>query len=327
MQIHLTFLKLLLMPFLRKYMKMPGKSFTGQFSPLNAQEAEIKERLDWYVRSLAVDIGERSIARYDKLCDAARYIENTLWGLGYDVAAQDFVVDNVPLKNLEVELRGRSRPQEIIVIGAHYDTVPGTPGADDNASGVAALLELARLLRELPLERTVRLVAFANKEVSHEHGHKMGSYAYAQRSRQRGDKIVGMISLEMLGFFSDEEGSQKYPFPFSLFYPSKGNFIAFVGNHDSRNWVHRSIKAFRKHARFPSEGGALPSRFSDISRSDHSSFWSFGFPGLMMTDTSNFRFTRYHTEDDTPDKVDTDKMCRIVSGLVPTIVELASSHS
>lgn len=320
-------LKLFLYPFFRKFIEMPGRSHSGALAPLTDPEREIRERVEWYVRQLAGEIGERSIGQYENLMKAARYIENTFWGLGYEVRTQDFPVGYAPMKNIEVELRGVSRPDEIIVVGAHYDTVSGSPGADDNASGVAALLELASLLRGQQLDRTVRLVAFANEEVSHDAGHTMGSYAYAQRSRLRGEKIVGMLSLEMLGYYSDQKGSQRYPFPFNLFYPSTGNFLAFVGDWESRRWVTDVIRSFRKHARFPSEGGAVPTRFRDISRSDHWSFWQFGYPGLMVTDTSNFRFTLYHTRQDTLDKVDCDKLARVVSGLAQTVVDLANATS
>jgi len=320
-------LKLLLYPFFRKYTVMPGTSYSGKFQPLSEAEGETRERVEWYVRKLAVEIGDRSLAQLENLEQAAKYIENAFWGLGYEVRTQQFPVGYVNNRNIEVEIEGTSRKDEIIVIGAHYDTVRGTPGADDNASGVAALLELARLLRGRRLERTVRLVAFANEEVKPENGHTMGSYAYAGRCRLRREKIVGMLSLEMLGFYSDEEGSQRYPFPFSLFYPSKGNFIAFVGDWDSRNLVTAAVGTFRKHARFPSEGGAVPSRFRDISRSDHWGFWQHGYPGLMVTDTSNFRFKLYHTREDTLDKVNFDKLARVTIGLAATVVDLANASA
>jgi Zn-dependent M28 family amino/carboxypeptidase len=324
MSIATRLLRLFLRPIFRKYVEMPGRSYSGPFLPLSEPERETRERVEWYVRHLSEEIGDRSIGQYDNLTKAARYIENTFWSLGYDCRKQDFTVGYAPMQNVEIELKGETHPDEIIVVGAHYDTVNGTPGADDNASGVAAVLELARLLKGVRLARTVRLVAFANEEVSKDKGHTMGSYAYAQECRLKGEKIVGMLSLEMLGYYSDEPGSQQYPFPFSLFYPQQGNFIAFVGDYGSKQWVCDVISAFRKHTSFPSEGGAVPTRFSDISRSDHWSFWQFGYPGLMVTDTSNFRFKLYHTWKDTPDKLSFDKLARVVTGLAAAVVEIAN---
>jgi Zn-dependent M28 family amino/carboxypeptidase len=317
-------LKLILYPFFRKFISMPGRSHSGKISPLTESEREIRERVEWYVRQLAEDIGERNIKQYENLQKAARYIENIFWGLGYEARHQDFTVGSATMKNIEAEVRGRSRPDEIIVIGAHYDTVFGCAGADDNASGIAALLELARLFKELQPERTVRFVAFANEENQNNPWEMMGSYAYAERCKLRGEKIVGMLSLEMLGYYSEAEGSQVYPFPFNLFYPTKGDFLAFVGDYGSRKWVKSALASFRKYAQVPSEGVAAPSRFRDINRSDHWAFWQFGYPGLMITDTSNFRYPHVHTPQDTPDKLDFDKLTRAVSGLKAMVVELAN---
>lgn len=316
-------LKLILYPFFRKYVSMPGRSHTGEHSPLTETEREIRERVEWYVKQLAEDIGERNVVQYDNLQKAARYIENIFWGLGYEAKHQTFTVGAVTMKNIEVEVRGRSRPEEIIVIGAHYDTVFGCAGADDNASGVAALLEMARLFKDLQPERTIRFVAFANEENQNNPWELMGSYAYAERCRLRNEKVVGMLSLEMLGCFLEEEGSQRYPFPFNLFYPTKGNFLAFVGDYGSRKWVRGALAAFRKYAQVPSEGVAAPSRFRDINRSDHWAFWQFGYPGLMITDTSNFRYRHVHTAQDTPDKLDYDKLAKAVSALTAMAVELS----
>src|SRR5262249_55676750 len=152
----------------------------------------------------------------------------------------------------------------------------------------------------------------------------MGSYHYARACRERNENIIGMISLEMLGYFSDEEGSQKYPRPFNLFYPTKGNFIGFVGNYGSRGVVRQAIRLFLNHARFPPEGVAAPERFRDIGRSDHWSFWQFGYAALMLTDTSNFRFVQYHTGQDTPDKVDFYKLALIVDGLTYVVRDISN---
>jgi len=242
---------------------------------------------------------------------------------GYAPADQPYEAGASPVKSVEAELRGGTRAAEIVVVGAHYDTV-STPGADDNASGVAGVLELARLLAGRSLPRTVRFVAFVNEEPPFFWRDTMGSRVYARRCRERGENIVGMLSLEALGCFSDAEGSQKYPPPFSAFYPSRGNFISFVGNLSSRGLVRRCLDSFRRHARFPSEGLAAPGQIQGIGWSDHWSFWQEGWPAVMVTDTATFRNLNYHTDGDTPEKLDYDRMARVVAGLAKVVGELAT---
>ena len=316
-------LRFFLRPFFRRIVEMPGLSYRGLFSALNADERLIKSRLENSVRVLSVDIGDRSLKCLSGLNGAAEFIEKSFVKSGYEVQRQRFMLGSQELVNLEVVLPGKSRPDEVIVIGAHYDTVPGTPGADDNGSGVAALLELAQSFAGKPQDRTIRFVAFSNEETRDYE--RMGSYVYAERCKKAGDNVIGMISLEMLGVYSDKEGSQRYPFPFSLFYPSKGNFLAFVGNTASAPFLSSCIAAFRSRCNFPSEGCNAPDWVADANRSDHFPFWKFGYPGVMATDTSNFRFPLYHTADDTIEQLDFDSMARVVGGLARTIEVLARS--
>jgi Zn-dependent M28 family amino/carboxypeptidase len=227
------------------------------------------------------------------------------------------------VENLEWELTGAQHPKEIILIGAHYDSVLGSPGANDNASGVAALIEISRLLRTETPARTIRFVAFVNEEPPFFQTDKMGSRIYAARSREKGEKIVGMISLETIGYYSDEKGSRRYPFPFSFFYPDTGNFIGFVGNVSSRSLVHRTLEIFRSKTSFPSEGIAAPGWFPGIGWSDNWSFWEEGYPAIMITDTAPFRYPYYHTQHDTPDKIHYERMARVAEGLIEVIRHLA----
>ncbi len=209
------------------------------------------------------------------------------------------------------------------MIGAHYDSVAGAVGANDNGSGVAATLELARLMKDAKPSRTVRFVAFVNEEPPFYRSDQMGSGVYARRSRERKDNIVAMLSLETIGYYSDEPGSQRYPFPLNFFYPSTGNFIAFVSNLGSRPLLHASIAAFRRHAGFPSDGVAAPAFIPGIDWSDHRSFWQEGYPALMVTDTAPYRYPHYHTPQDTPDKVDYERLARVITGLHGMLRELA----
>lgn len=304
---------------------MPGRSFSGPLPGLTAEEVELSARLERHVRMLAEEVGERNLARYDSLEASSRYLEQAFGEIGYAVAVQEFIVDGRRVKNLEVELQGESRPEEIVIVGAHYDSVFGCPGANDNATGTAALLEIARVMAGRKLARTVRFVAFVNEESPFFQTQDMGSRVYARRARQRGEKIVAMLSLETIGYYSEAKGSQRYPFPFSLLYPSTGNFIGFVGNLSSRKLVRQVIGSFREHAKFPSEGVAAPGWMTGIGWSDHWAFWQEGYPAVMVTDTAPFRYPHYHAPSDTPDEIDYDRLARVVAGLGAVVNDLADS--
>jgi Zn-dependent M28 family amino/carboxypeptidase len=209
------------------------------------------------------------------------------------------------------------------VIGAHYDSVFGSPGANDNGTGVAATLALAQRFAGRKPEHTLRFVAFVNEEPPYFLSDEMGSFIYAGRCKARGDKISGMISLETIGYFSDAPHSQTYPSPgLGFFYPKVGNFIGFVSNVHSRALLHRVVGLFRKHAKIPSEGAALPAFIPGVSWSDQWSFWRQGYPGIMVTDTAPFRYPHYHSSSDTPDKLDYDRFTLVVSGIEKVIEDL-----
>jgi Zn-dependent M28 family amino/carboxypeptidase len=263
-----------------------------------------------------VDIGERNIPRfYRQLAQAADYIETKFTDAGLKVNRQKYEACAYNCCNLEVEIRGAVRPAEIVVVGAHYDTAFDTPGADDNTSGIAATLALARRFANSKLNRTLRFVAFVNEEPSFFQTENMGSLVYARRCRKKGDNIVAMFSLEMLGYYSDAPGSQHYPAPFSYFYPSEGIFIGFISNTASRKLVREAIAAFRQNEQFPSEGAAVPGFIPGVGFSDHWSFWQAGYPAIMITDTAMIRNPHYHELTDTIDKIDFDRMARVVRGL------------
>ncbi len=303
--------------------KMPGHSYKGTLEPLTAEESEIRGRMSDHVRKLASDIGERNVWHYEALEAAADYIETSLRDLGFGVKRDEYTAAGKKVRNLEAESPGTRLPAEIIIVGAHYDSVYGSPGANDNASGVAAVLEIARLLRHKPLSRTVRFVLFVNEEPPFFKTAAMGSRVYAARAKQQREKIAAMLSLETIGWYSDAEKSQEYPFPMGMFYPDTGNFIGFVGNLRSRHLVHRSLEAFRRTTRFPSEGLAAPAMITGIDWSDHWSFWQEGYQALMVTDTALFRYSFYHSGKDTAGKLSYDRMARVVAGLARVVAELA----
>lgn len=304
-------------------MEMPNQSYSGPFLPLSEDEVRLRDRLEKHVVTLAGEIGERNIWHPRGLAASAAYIERALSDVGYRVERQEFTVEGTTVANLEAERTGTSSSGEIVIVGAHYDSVMGCPGANDNASGIAGLLELARLLATEELSRTVRFVAFVNEEPPFFLTGDMGSRVYASRSRHRGENVVAMLSLETIGYYSEDRGSQHYPFPFSFFYPNTANFIGFVGNFSSRRLVRQAIGIFRAHTQFPSEGLAAPEWVTGVGWSDHWSFWKEGYPAIMITDTALFRYDYYHTRQDTPERLDYDRTARVVMGLSRVVADLA----
>ena len=289
---------------------------------MTERERALREGLHQDIRRLAGEIGERNIIRYENLTAAADFIETSFAAAGYQARRQGYDVGGKACFNIEVEIAGADRPEEIVVVGAHYDSVIGSPGANDNATGAAAVLALARAFAGKKTSRTVRFVAFVNEEPPLFLTAEMGSRLYARRARQRNENIAAMLSLETIGYYSDAAGSQKYLFPLSLFYPSRGDFIGFVGNLASRRLLREVVGSFRDHARFPSEGAALPEGLPGVGWSDHISFWQEGYSALMVTDTAFFRYPFYHTADDTPDRVDYDRLARVVAGLESVAADL-----
>jgi Zn-dependent M28 family amino/carboxypeptidase len=225
--------------------------------------------------------------------------------------------------NLEVEAAGSDRHRPLVVVGAHYDTVPGSPGADDNASGVSALLEIARALRSAKLRSSVRCVAFVNEEAPFFASKQMGSDVYARAARARGDRIALMLSLEMLGYYSSRPRSQRYPPLLRHFYPNRGDFIAFVSNLRSSLALLKFCKHFRAQCDFPHRWLVSPEAVPGVALSDQYSFWRSGYPALMVTDTAFYRYIHYHTPTDTVEKLDFSSMARVTDGLTKAVVALA----
>jgi Zn-dependent M28 family amino/carboxypeptidase len=284
--------------------------------------AELEPALKEHIAVLADDIGPRDIFVPDKLNAAAEYIRTFWENVGYEVSAQAFTVQNVVCQNLAVEIPGRSKIDEIVIVGAHYDTVSWAPGANDNGSAVAALLELSRLFRTESPDRTLRFVAFTNEEPPFFKTGSMGSLVYAKACQKRNENIVGMVCLETIGYYRDEPKTQKYPFPFSFFYPDKGNFVAIVGNLRSKPLVKSFTRYFMEDSDFPVECVATFGFLTGIDWSDHWSFWTCGYPAVMITDTALFRYPYYHSLEDTPDKIDYHSLARVTHGAYKAMEEM-----
>ncbi len=304
-------------------LRMPGKSHEGALPALTPEQLALRDREGADLAHLAGDIGERNTMHPKALAAAAGWIEAELRAAGYAPERQVFEAEGVACANIEAEHRGAGAPEEIVVIGAHYDSARGTPGANDDGTGVVALLALARSTAPKVTRRTVRFVAFVNEEPPYFASPRMGSALYAERLAARGEKITAMLSLEMLGSYDDRAHTQHYPFPLGMFFPDHADFIAFVGNVDSRALVRTAVGAFRAAAPFPAEGAALPDGTTAADWSDHRGFWAEGYPALMVTDTAIFRYAHYHRRSDTPDKVDLDRLARVTEGLAPVIAALA----
>ncbi|MFQ6673053.1 MAG: M20/M25/M40 family metallo-hydrolase [Candidatus Tectimicrobiota bacterium] len=298
----------------------------AQESPMTTSEqtrATIAAHGRTIVEHLAGTIGPRSLALPASLERAALYIEERFGELGYAVERQPYEAPGGrPVRNLIIEKAGQDRSKEIILVGAHYDTVPLTPGADDNASGVAGLLELARLLKAYENHRTIRLVAFTCEEPPYFQSRWMGSRVYAREARRRGDNIIAMISLEMIGFF-DESISQTFPFPLmSYFYPNTADFIGVVGNLSSRGLVTQVREAMRRGGDIGVESITTISLVPGVNFSDHDSFWREGYQAVMVTDTAFYRSQHYHSPTDTPETLNYEAFAEVVKGLYQAVVEL-----
>lgn len=294
------------------------------------------------VEHLAGTIGERNIWRLDRLRESEEWITGLLRGWGYEVRREEFTAREVPVANLVAERRGTERPDEVIVVGAHYDSRcgmrfthgrtpdprhPGTPGANDNGSGVAATLALARLFAGRETARTIRFVAFVNEEPPFFKTPEMGSWVHAKGCRARGESVVGMFTPETLGYFTDEPDTQKWAPLFGREAGAPGDFIAFLGSWGSRRFLGSMLTGFRDRTAFPVVGVPVPRIAPRVAWSDDWSFWQEGYPGVTVTDTAFLRYRHYHTPEDTPEKLDYPRMARVVGGLGGMLADLDGAEA
>ena len=302
---------------------MPDSS--SNVMTLDTQIDILQQNLQRHVYRLADEIGERNLQHPEALHAAEDYISQTWQQQGYSVERQAYLERNIQCANLEVTREGDARAEQIILIGAHYDTVYGSPGANDNGSGLAVLLELARLFQTETTNMSIRFVAFVNEEPPFFFSGRQGSNIYAKAIRQRGDDIRLMLALETMGYYSSEPHSQDYPPLFRYFYPSTANFISFVTNFGSRRMMLKLAKAFREVSDFPMEHVATFSFIPGVGWSDHLSFWRQNYKALMVTDTAFYRYPYYHSSDDTPEKLDYPRLAQVCEGLFNALRLLANA--
>jgi Zn-dependent M28 family amino/carboxypeptidase len=274
------------------------------------------------VTVLAQEIGVRTYRDTDRLERSANYISGQFNSFGFKITRQPFPFNGNTYQNIIAELVGNTSPEKVLVVGAHYDTVRTTPGADDNASGVAGLLALARTLSGVRMSKTVRFVAFALEEPPFYRTRNMGSYHYARSLKENRENVEGMICLEMIGFFSDRAGSQHYPVPFFRWkFPATANYIAMVGNLRSKHFTEKTAEIFMKAVDLPVVTLNAPPIVIGIDFSDHWSFGKFGYRALMVTDTAFYRNPHYHAPTDLPETLDYDRMAKVVEGLAAAVKE------
>ena len=305
---------------------------TSTESPAAKQQpiaAAKKEKLNFeatlkkHVKHLAITIGERNLLHYKELCKAADYVEAEFKNYGLTPERQSFKVRRLDCFNIAAEIKGSKLPDEIVIVGGHYDSAEGTPGANDNGSGTAAMLMLAQHFSKSKPDRTLRFVAFTNEEPPYfQTQDEMGSWVYAEKCRLEDQNIVAVLSLETMGYYTDAADSQHYPSPLDKLYPSTGNFVGLVGDIKSAKLVRRIKKSFKENSKVPVEGASLPGNIPGVGWSDHWSFWQEGYIGIMITDTAPFRYPHYHKASDTPDKINFPVFAKVTEGLVKPIEDL-----
>ncbi len=303
----------------------PSRARPVMNEPARQEITALRDRLMAHVRVLGGEIGERHLLEPEGLRAAAAYVRGVWSAQGFSVTDEAFEVFGRRCANLVVEQSGSSQSRDIVLVGAHYDSVVGSPGANDNATGVAVLLEMSAALKRAALPRTLRFVAFVNEEPPYFQTERMGSRRHARQARERGERIVAMMSLETLGYYADAPGSQRYPFPLGAFYPNTANFLGVVGNLASRSLVREVLAHFMDATDFPVEGAATFAWIPGVDWSDHWSFWKEGYRAVMLTDTAPYRYPAYHTSRDRPEQVNAAEFARAAHGIIEVARRLAAS--
>lgn len=297
----------------------PGASASSTPPPLTSDEDDLKQALQRHVTALARDIGSRHVSDMPRLGRAAEYIEGSLRRSGLTLTRHNVDANGKGGAIVVAELTGTTQPREIVLVGASYDSPRHSPGANCNASGAAALIELGNRLAGSTYDRTLRLCFFVLSESPYAGSDKQGAYQYARMCVEKKETLVAGLVLDGLGSWSDADGSQSAPFPFTFSYPGRGNFLAFVGDFDSRAFMQRALTTFRANSRLPSEGCTVPRVFPGFSASNAGALARAGVPTVLVTDTGSLRSEVYGTESDTVDRIQFEGMARATGGLVQVV--------
>jgi hypothetical protein len=307
---------------------MPAPDFEGDEKEIEFESSGLEERLRGHVVRLSESRPGRNIIATDNLTPARNYIAKQFSDIGFNPRYQSYDIEGDEYSNIIVDIPSPVKGAPVLIVGAHYDSVENSPGANDNASGVAAIIEIGRYFSiHQPLHNHLRLIAFANEEPPFFHTDEMGSLVYAKTLSIRNETVLGMISLETIGYYTDAKGSQKYPRVFDLIYSDQGNFLSFVGNFQSRNLLTSSIALFRKQSKVPSQGVVSPAFVPGVGWSDHWSFWKVGLNAIMVTDTALYRYQHYHESTDTPEKLNYQYYAKVVFGLNKVIEGLVAQDN
>jgi Zn-dependent M28 family amino/carboxypeptidase len=284
----------------------------------------LDSRLKRHVHTLC-EIGPRGLFAQERLHAATHYICQELNDMGYTVGLEPVECPDGLSHNVIAEFPGSETPNNVWLAGAHYDTVATTPGADDNASAVAILLEMAREFAERQGKETLRFVFFTNEEMPYFSTKSQGAMVHAAGCQEQGEKIQLMASLEMLGYYSNEPGSQKYPIGVGKGLPDTGNFVAFVGTKKNTERLNSLVSVFKANTHVPTQMLATPIWTPSLIRSDHFAFVLHKMPAVLITDTADFRNPNYHSENDTPNTLNYTIMAGVTLGLVEAFAGMAQA--
>lgn len=301
----------------------PGDSFLGAQAALSSDEQESAGRIAETCEALASDIGTRGAHAPAAEEETRDYLQRELRRAHVDFSEIELDCSGVPSKAFEALLVGRGLAKESIILGAHYDCRAGSPGADENASGVAVLLEVLRIMAGSGYDRTLRFVFWSSPAGASPGNEKSGAWAYARRLRARKEQVAAVLCLDRLGIFKDAAGSQSVPFPLGLMYPSKGDFVAFVGDWGVHSLLDKSCSEFRRVCRFPSQSMSFPGALDFVSASDDGAFRENGYSAIRITDTGSWRSPAVGTAADTPRNLDSARMGRLAHGISQTVTGLA----
>ncbi len=314
-------------------LRMPGTSHTGPLPPLTDAQRALAAELSRDVHELAGPLLGRNQFHVTQLRKCEEFLTSQLKAAGLEVSRHTYECDGVEVANFHAHIRGSTRPDEIVVFGAHYDCVElrggPCPAANDNGSGVATVLAMARRFAKARPARTIRFALWANEEPPFFYTSKMGSLVDADRSKSLNEHIVAMMTPETLGYYTDKPHTQNYPMPGAplLGLPTTGDFVAFVGMDNAGPLVKQCVGLFRDAAKFPSIGAGLPGTIPLIGASDHWSYWRNRVPALMITDTAPFRYQWYHTPEDTPDKMNFERFARVAEGVEAVLKGVAGGSN